>query len=243
CAVLALHARGLKATPLDATPALVLPALVIPPVFYLLVAIVSMRPFSLTRVLGATGAMCGIHAVLVAATGALFMIPDLVDYAAALAFALWGAPAVTLLQLAAAPLVFARLRPLLLAPRGAPRADDGGSDGPRPLQQDRGTAPRRYVRPRSRRVECHAPSGGLAPRSQAPAPATSRRGARAGEVGRGRRSVSARRARPDARPDRESAPQRLADAASRRSGAANSGRAARALDTRRRRLRDRRVPA
>ena len=145
CAVLALHARGLRATPLDATPVLVLPALVIPPVFYLLVAIVSMRPFSLTRVLGATGAMCGIHAVLVAATGALFMIPDLVDYAGALAFALWGAPAVTLLQLTAAPLVFARLRPLLLAPRGAPRADASGTAPPRRVETPGVAAPRTPV--------------------------------------------------------------------------------------------------
>src|SRR5205807_9338168 len=42
-----------------------------------------------------------------------FMIPDLLDYGAAVAFALWGSPAVTLLQLTAAPLVFARPRRLL----------------------------------------------------------------------------------------------------------------------------------
>ena len=122
CAVLALHARGLKATPLEASPALVLPALVIPPVFYVLVALVSVRPLSLAPALGAVAAMCGLHGLLVAATGALFMIPDLLDYGAAVAFALWGSPAVTLLQLTAAPLVFARLRPLLSSPR-APRAE------------------------------------------------------------------------------------------------------------------------
>ena len=47
CAVLALHARGLRATPLEASAALVLPALVIPPVFYVLVALVSVREGSL----------------------------------------------------------------------------------------------------------------------------------------------------------------------------------------------------
>jgi hypothetical protein len=118
CAVLALHARGLRATPLEASPALVLPALVIPPVFYVLVGLVSMRPLSILSVLGSAAAMCGLHALLVLATGALFMIPDLLDYGAAVAFALWGSPAVTLLQLTAAPLIFARLRPLL-SPRAA----------------------------------------------------------------------------------------------------------------------------
>ena len=122
CAVLALHARGLRATPLEASPALVLPALVIPPVFYVLVALVTVRPLSLAPVVGAVATMCGLHGLLVAATGALFMIPDLLDYGAAAAFALWGSPAVTLLQLTAAPLVFARLRPLILAPR-PPRAE------------------------------------------------------------------------------------------------------------------------
>src|SRR5207237_62665 len=111
CAVLALHARGLRATPLEASPALVLPALVIPPVFYVLVGLVSVRPLSIRSVLGAAATMCGVHAVLVVATGALFMIPDLLNYGAAVAFALWGSPAVTLLQLTAAPLVFARLQP------------------------------------------------------------------------------------------------------------------------------------
>ena len=125
CAVLALHARGLRATPLEASPALVLPALVIPPVFYVLVALVIVRPLSLTPLIVAAATMCGLHGLLVAATGALFMIPDLVEYGAAVAFALWGSPAVTLLQLTAAPLVFARLRPLVSAPnpvRGEPRA-------------------------------------------------------------------------------------------------------------------------
>src|SRR5881296_2085420 len=123
CGVLVLHARGLRATPLLAAPSLVIPALVIPPVFYLLVGLVSLRPFSLRRVLGAAVAMCGLHALLVAATGALYTISDLLDFGSAVAFALWGSPAVTLLQLTAAPLVFARLRPLLSSPRPAPRAE------------------------------------------------------------------------------------------------------------------------
>jgi hypothetical protein len=121
CAVLALHARGLRAAPLLASPGLVVPALVIPPVFYVLVGLVSVRPLSVWRVLIATGAMCGVHAVLVMATGALFVIPDLVDYGAAVAFSLWGSPAVTMLQLTAAPLVLARLRPLIVAPRPGSR--------------------------------------------------------------------------------------------------------------------------
>ncbi|MGH7347222.1 MAG: hypothetical protein ACREK4_20115, partial [Candidatus Rokuibacteriota bacterium] len=121
CAVLALHARGLRATPLEASPALVLPALVIPPVFYVLVALVSVRPLALGPLVGSAAAMCGLHGLLVMATGALFMIPDLLGYGAAVAFALWGSPAVTMLQLTASPLVFARLRPLVSSPR-APRA-------------------------------------------------------------------------------------------------------------------------
>ena len=128
CAVLALHARGLRATPLEASPALVLPALVIPPVFYVLAALVIVRPLALRPLIVAAATMCGLHGVLVAATGALFMIPDLVEYRAAVAFALWGSPAVTLLQLTAAPLVFARLRPLVLAQnpvRAEPRAAAG----------------------------------------------------------------------------------------------------------------------
>jgi hypothetical protein len=83
CAVLALHAHGLRATPLEASAALVLPALVIPPVFYLLVSLVSVRPLSLGSVIGSMASMCVLHALLVAATGALFMIPDLLDYGAA----------------------------------------------------------------------------------------------------------------------------------------------------------------
>ena len=121
CAVLALHARGLRATPVLASPGLVIPALVIPPVFYVLVGLVSVRPLSVSRVIIATGALCGVHAVLVMATGALFVIPDLVDYGAAVAFSLWGSPAVTMLQLTAAPLVLARLRPLIVAPRPGAR--------------------------------------------------------------------------------------------------------------------------
>ncbi len=133
CAVLALHARGLRATPLEASPALVLPALVIPPVFYVLVALVSVRPLALARVVGSAAAMCGLHGLLVMATGALFMIPDLLGYGAAVAFALWGSPAVTLLQLTASPLVFARLRPLVSSPR-APRADGRAAPIPRRLE-------------------------------------------------------------------------------------------------------------
>jgi hypothetical protein len=121
CAVLALHARGLRATPVLASAGLVVPALVIPPVFYLLVGLVSVRPLSIWRVLIAAGAMCGVHAMLVMATGALFVIPDLVDYGAAVAFSLWGSPAVTMLQLTAAPLVLARLRPLIMQPRPGAR--------------------------------------------------------------------------------------------------------------------------
>ena len=123
CAVLALHARGLRPTPLLASPGLVIPALVIPPVFYVLVGLVSVRPLALGRLMSAAGAMCGVHALLVVATGALFVIPDLVDYGAAVAFSLWGSPAVTMLQLTAAPLVLTRLRPLLLAPRSSPHPE------------------------------------------------------------------------------------------------------------------------
>jgi hypothetical protein len=133
CAVLALHARGLRATPLEATPALVLPALVIPPVFYVLVALVSVRPLAIRPVVVAVAAMSGLHGLLVAATGALFMIPDLLDYGAAVAFALWGSPAVTLLQLTATPLVFARLRPLVSSPR-APRAEARPAPPPRRVE-------------------------------------------------------------------------------------------------------------
>src|SRR5262245_34197983 len=122
CAVLALQAYGLRATVHDASPVAVLLALVIPPIFYVLVGLVRVRPCSPMRVLGAAGAMSGMHVLLVAATGALFMTSDLLDYGAALALALWGSPAVTVLQLIVASLVFVRLRPLL-SPSRAPRAD------------------------------------------------------------------------------------------------------------------------
>jgi hypothetical protein len=140
CAVLALHARGLRATPLLASPGLVIPALVIPPVFYVLVGLVSVRPLSLWRVGTAAGAMCAVHTVLVIATGALFVIPDLVDYGAAVAFSLWGSPAVTMLQLTAAPLVLARLRPLLL-PRSAPRAEPRTAPAQRHAETSASAAP------------------------------------------------------------------------------------------------------
>src|SRR5438309_11412816 len=96
CAVLALHARGLRATPVLASPGLVIPALVIPPVFYVLVGLVSVRPLSVSRVIIATGALCGVHAVLVMATGALFVIPDLFYYGYAVAFSLCGSRSVTM---------------------------------------------------------------------------------------------------------------------------------------------------
>ena len=141
CAVLALHARGLRATPLLASPGLVIPALVIPPVFYVLVGLVSVRPLSLWRVGTAAGAMCAVHTVLVIATGALFVIPDLVDYGAAVAFSLWGSPAVTMLQLTAAPLVLARLRPLLLAPRSTPRPEPRTAPAQRHAETSASAAP------------------------------------------------------------------------------------------------------
>ena len=140
CAVLALQARGLRATPLLASPGLVIPALVIPPVFYVLVGLVSVRPLSLWRVGTAAGAMCAVHTVLVIATGALFVIPDLVDYGAAVAFSLWGSPAVTMLQLTAAPLVLARLRPLLL-PRSTPRAEPRTAPAQRHAETSASAAP------------------------------------------------------------------------------------------------------
>src|SRR5439155_370813 len=176
CAVLALHVRGLRATPLEASAALVLPALVIPPVFYVLVSLVSVRPLSLGAVSVAVAAMCVLHGLLVAATGALFMIPDLLDYGPAVAFALWGSPAVTLLQLTAAPLVFARLRPLLSSPR-APReagARTDRADGPRSVRADRGSAPGRDVRSRTGGTEGHPASRRLAPRAAQAAHAASR---------------------------------------------------------------------
>ncbi len=152
CGVLVLHARGLRATPLLAAPSLVIPALVIPPVFYLLVGLVSLRPFSLRRVLGAAVAMCGLHALLVAATGALYTISDLLDFGSAVAFALWGSPAVTLLQLTAALLVFARLRPLLSSPRPAPRAEARATPPRRRAEVPGGAAAREPSIPPLRRV-------------------------------------------------------------------------------------------
>jgi hypothetical protein len=141
CAVLALHARGLRATPLIASPGLVIPALVIPPVFYVLVSLVIVRPLSPWRLASAVGAMCAIHTALVVSTGALFVIPDLVDYGAAVAFSLWGSPAVTMLQLTAAPLVLARLRPLLLTSRAAPRSAARAAPPPRYADSPAGAAP------------------------------------------------------------------------------------------------------
>ena len=164
CAVLALHARGLRATPVLASAGLVVPALVIPPVFYLLVGLVSVRPLSIWRVLIAAGAMCGVHAALVMATGALFVIPDLVDYGAAVAFSLWGSPAVTMLQLTAAPLVLARLRPLIVQPR--PRAR--GSSARRAIAETRAPAApaREPVAPAA------TPSRESSPAAPRPAPVT-----------------------------------------------------------------------
>ena len=167
CAVLALHARGLRATPLLASPGLVIPALVIPPVFYMLVGLVSMRPRSLVRVMGAVGAMCGVHALLVAATGALFVIPDLVDYGAAVAFSLWGSPAVTMLQLTAAPLVLARLRPLLLTPRSAPRPEVRAAPPQRRAETPGSVAPPSAASPAQREKAVVAPA--TPPAQRAPA--------------------------------------------------------------------------
>jgi hypothetical protein len=175
CAVLALHARGLRATPLDASLALVLPALVIPPVFYVLVALVIVRPLALVPLIGAVAVMCGLHGFLVAATGALFMIPDLLDYGAAVAFALWGSPAVTLLQLTAAPLVFARLRPLVSAPR-PPRADARAAVMPRRVEAPAMTGAPRPLAPAEAApvpaLHPNAPAPSLRPSTAPPVPAT-----------------------------------------------------------------------
>ena len=122
----------------------------IPPVFYVLVGLVSVRPLSLWRVGTAAGAMCAVHTVLVIATGALFVIPDLVDYGAAVAFSLWGSPAVTMLQLTAAPLVLARLRPLLLAPRSTPRPEPRTAPAQRHAETSASAAP--AAAPRGRRA-------------------------------------------------------------------------------------------
>jgi hypothetical protein len=172
CAVLALHARGLRVTPILASPGLVIPALVIPPVFYVLVSLVSVRPLSVLRVGIAASAMCAVHAVLVMATGALFVIPDLVDYGAAVAFSLWGSPAVTMLQLTAAPLVLARLRPLIVA-----RPGQSGVPARRADVQTTGsasTAAREPVAPtpapsRENAAAAQRPTA-VTPRAPAPAP-------------------------------------------------------------------------
>jgi hypothetical protein len=187
CAVLALHARGLRATPLEASPALVLPALVIPPVFYVLVALVSVRPLSVVPLIGAVAAMCGLHGLLVVATGALFMIPDLLDYGAAVAFALWGSPAVTLLQLTASPLVFARLRPLVSSPRATraearpaptPRRPDTVAMAPSPVASKPFVTPLAPPRPHA------APSATTAARSAPFRSAAGHAAAPAGSSGR-----------------------------------------------------------
>ena len=175
CAVLALHARGLRATPLEASLALVLPALVIPPVFYVLAALVLVRPLALMPLIGAAAVMCGLHGLLVAATGALFMIPDLLDYGAAVAFALWGSPAVTLLQLTATPLVFARLRPLVSAPR-PPRSDARAAVMPRRVEAPAMTGAPRQLAPAEAApapaLHPSAPAPSLRPSTAPPVPAT-----------------------------------------------------------------------
>jgi hypothetical protein len=170
CAVLALHARGLRVTPIFASPGLVIPALVIPPVFYVLVSLVSVRPLSVLRVSIAASAMCAVHAVLVMATGALFVIPDLVDYGAAVAFSLWGSPAVTMLQLTAAPLVLARLRPLIVARPGQSRVPARRADVQ--TTGSAATAAREPVAPTPSRENAAAAQRPTAvtPRATAPAP-------------------------------------------------------------------------
>ena len=169
CAVLALHARGLRATPLLASPGLVIPALVIPPVFYVLVGLVSVRPLALGRLMSAAGAMCGVHALLVVATGALFVIPDLVDYGAAVAFSLWGSPAVTMLQLTAAPLVLTRLRPLLLAPRSSPHPEARAATPQRRTESPGSAAPPVVPRDGPSALRPAVPSAPVEPPRRAPA--------------------------------------------------------------------------
>ena len=127
--------------------------------------------------------------------------------------------------------------------RSAARAGVDGADGPRSVQPDRGSAARRDVRPWSGGVERHAPARGLAPRSAASPPAAPRRGPGPGEMGGGRRSISARRAQADARRDREPPAPRIAIAPARRGGAADPAGAARALHAGRRRSRHRSVSA
>jgi len=93
-----------------------------------LAALVLVRPLALMPLIGAAAVMCGLHGLLVAATGALFMIPDLLDYGAAVAFALWG---VAGRHTAPADGDAARVRPSPAAGVGAPSAAQrraGGSD-------------------------------------------------------------------------------------------------------------------
>ena len=122
CAMLAL--RSFAATPLlPSWPSLVIPPLVVPPIVYVVVGLLGLRPLSLARRIAAIAAMCLLHALLVLATAALYTGPDLTEYEAALAVALWGSPAVTLLQLTAVLLVSARLHPLLQVRRRAPSVE------------------------------------------------------------------------------------------------------------------------
>ncbi|PYN18304.1 MAG: hypothetical protein DME05_01305, partial [Candidatus Rokuibacteriota bacterium] len=122
CAMLAL--RSFAATPLlPSWPSLVIPPLVVPPIVYVVVGLLGLRPLSLSRRIVAVGAMCMLHAVLILATAALYAGPDFTEYDTALAVALWGSPAVTLLQLMAVLLVSARLHPLLQVRRRAPRVE------------------------------------------------------------------------------------------------------------------------
>lgn len=122
CAMLAL--RIFTATPLlPSWPSLVIPPLVVPPIVYVAVGLLGLRPLSRSRRIVAIGAMCVLHALLILATAALYAGPDFTEYETALAVALWGSPAVTLLQLMAVLLVSARLHPLLQVRRRAPRVE------------------------------------------------------------------------------------------------------------------------
>jgi len=122
CAMLAL--RSFAATPLlPSWPSLVIPPLVVPPVVYVVVGLLGLRPLSRSRRIVAVGAMCALHALLILATAALYAGPDFTEYETALAVALWGSPAVTLLQLMAVLLVSARLHPLLQVRRRTPRVE------------------------------------------------------------------------------------------------------------------------
>jgi len=122
CAMLAL--RSFAATPLlPSWPSLVIPPLVVPPIVYVVVGVLGLRPLSLSRRIVAVGAMCVLHALLILATATLYAGPDFTEYETALAVALWGSPAVTLLQLMAVLLVSARLHPLLQVRRRAPSVE------------------------------------------------------------------------------------------------------------------------